>query len=130
MEAVENQMTARSVQRGGIGDSAQSRSRSVWTLARTSIARQRELLPEIQRGGEFLDGCLARVNLRRIRWRREPSRQHGLSRPGSRQRQQFEQGAPAEQIQVVRVDVTIVAEALPGSPVPIQRSSSLARPRS
>lgn len=54
-------------------------------------ARQRELLPEIQRRGEFLDRCLARLDLGGIRRPGEPSCERGLPGSGSRQGQQFEQ---------------------------------------
>ena len=83
--------------------------------ARTDVGScQRELLPKIQRRAELLDGLLSRLNLGGIGGRRQPACKRVLAGTRSRQREQLEQRAAAEQIEIVRVDVTIVAKSIAG----------------
>ena len=83
--------------------------------ARTHVGScQRELLPKIQRRAELLDGLLPRLNLGSIGTRRQPSCKRLFACARSRQGEQLEQRAAAEQIEIVRVDVIVIAKSIAG----------------
>ena len=110
---MKNQTTPPSVRRGGIGLGPVEKA--IGLDARPNVGpRDCQLLLEIQGGGELLDRCLARLDLAGIRRCRQPPGQHGLARPRPSQRQQFEQRAAAEQVEVVCIHMAVVSEALSG----------------
>ena len=84
------------------------------------LADQGEFLAEVEHGAELGDGLLASADLVGGSGLEEPAGQGTLAGPGAAGRQQFEQGAAAEQVEVVAVRVLGVGEAL--------ASHALARP--
>ena len=83
--------------------------------ARTDVgSRQRELLPKIQRRAELLDGLLPGLDFGNTGTRRQPSCQRLFAGTCSRQGEQLEQRAAAKQIEIVRVDVIVVAKSIAG----------------
>src|SRR6185295_1143730 len=73
---------------------------------------QRELLSKIQGRAELLDGVLSRLNLGRIGRGRQPSCKQFFAGTRPRQREQLEQRTAAKQIEIVRVDVCIIAKSI------------------
>jgi hypothetical protein len=79
-------------------------------------AGQCELFAQVQFGSEFRDCLLPRVNFTRIRGRFQPAGQRRLAGARARDRQQLEERALAEQVEIVRVRMVIVAKAIAGLP--------------
>ena len=70
------------------------------------------MLPQVERGTELPHGLLPRAHFGRLGGRCQPSCECLLAGVGASQRQQLEQRPGAEQIEIVGIDVTVVAETL------------------
>ena len=112
--AVNSQVNALSACAGCIGISAHSSRQSVCTPVRTSAPAIDEALAKIQRRRELGDGLLPCADLGRLRRSRQPARQRLFAGAGARYGEQLEERPAPEQVEIVRIHVTIVTEAVAG----------------
>ena len=75
------------------------------------FARQSEVFPEVEPGPEFLDGRLPQPQFFDRRGAKQPTRESFLARAEPRCRDQLEQRAGAEEVEVLRIGVRGVVEA-------------------
>ena len=78
------------------------------------LAQDGQVFAQIGARGELGDGFVASAHGRRVRRRLQPGRQRRLAHPGARDAQQLEERRRPEQIQIARVQVLVVEEAIAG----------------
>ena len=96
------------------------------------LAQHRQVFAQVGARGELRDRLLARAHGRGLSRRLQPGRQRLLAHPGARGAQQLEERRRPEQIEIARVQVLVVEEAIAGLAArarPIGRPAARARAR-